>query len=467
MLTRFKSSRNPNRNPPTVPFDLIKVGNSGRQWKCVRFVSAALGVFCLLMALNASRPVFSQSITLTILDPEWSSPDVLPKAEQEAEAFTHETGIKIEHPPLPETSLGQLELSRKLLREGNPSPDVFGIDVIWPSLLAGYLVDLKPYFDAELSSLDPDIVANYTVDGKVVAIPYHIHVGVMAYRTDLLSKYGYPKPPKTWDELEEMAVRIQADERAKGNKDFWGYVWQGAAAEGLTCNALEWQIGEGGGRIIEGDKTISVNNPAAIRAWQRAAHWIGWISPPGVVAYREPDAMNLWASGRAAFWRTWEWDYRLTHWHESAMGDKTGFTSVPGGRGQRAGALGGTGLAVSRFAAHRQEAIALIRFLVRREIQSKKDTANAKAPREPELYDLPPALDPYAHPTPKSHRRSGVVVRPSIIVGDAYEKVTQAYFLAVHSVLAGEKSAPGAAAELEKQLIAITGFKTGPPKSAN
>jgi hypothetical protein len=36
---------------------------------------------------------------------------------------------------------------------------------------------------------------------------------------------------------------------------------------------------------------------------------------------------------------------------------------------------------------------------------------------------------------------------------------------AVHSVLAGEKPAPQAAAALEKKLVAITGFKTGSPLS--
>jgi trehalose/maltose transport system substrate-binding protein len=102
-----------------------------------------------------------------------------------------------------------------------------------------------------------------------------------------------------------MAARIQTSERAKGKEDFWGYVWPGAAAESLTCNALEWQVAEGGGRIIENDGTISVNNPAAIRAWQRARRWIGWISPPSTVEYREIDATNVFDSGRAAFARDW------------------------------------------------------------------------------------------------------------------------------------------------------------------
>jgi trehalose/maltose transport system substrate-binding protein len=237
---------------------------------------------------------------VTVLDPEWSQPDELPAAQQESEAFTRETGILVKHLPVPETSLSQLGLWRKLLKEGGPTPDVLAIDVVWPGILDEYLIDLKPYAAEELSSEDPELVSSYTAGGKVVGLPYHTQIGVLAYRVDLLREYGYQHPPTTWDELEKMAARIQAGERAKGKKDFWGYLWQGAAAEGLTCNALECHVAEGGGRVIENDKTISVNNPAAIRAWQRAAHWIGWITPPGVVAYRELDSMNVWNSGGAA-----------------------------------------------------------------------------------------------------------------------------------------------------------------------
>lgn len=425
-------------------------------------------LFCIVSGCRKPAPA---PVTVTFLDQEWSQPDELSRAERESREFTRETGIAIQHPPVPETLFSalpqqaQLDLLRRLLQEGGSSPDVLGIDVIWPGILADHLIDLRPEFATELSSKDPQLVSSYTVHGKVVAVPYHTHVGVLAFRTDLLRQYGYSHPPQTWDELESMASRIQAGERAKGRKDFWGYIWQGAATEGLTCNALEWQVAEGGGRIIEDDQTISVNNPAAIRAWQRAARWIGTISPPGVVAYQEEDSLGVWDSGNAAFMRSWQWGYRLTHPRQSPLRDRTGYTSMPGGRGGRVGTLGGIGLAVSRSSAHPREAIALIRFLIARELQPKAGPTHLKRGTEPQLDGLPQILEAYA-PSPQLNQQSSrLVSRPSNVTGLAYEHVTHAYFQAVHSVLTGQRGAPEAAAELAKQLTQITGFRPGPPKT--
>src|SRR5262249_56084308 len=86
--------------------------------------------------------------------------------------------------------LGEVDLLRKVLQEGGPSPDVLGIDVIWPGMLADQLIDLRPDFGTELSSQDSQLVASYTVHGKVVAVPYRTHVGVLEHRTDLLRHYG-------------------------------------------------------------------------------------------------------------------------------------------------------------------------------------------------------------------------------------------------------------------------------------
>ena len=129
------------------------------------------------------------------------------------------------------------------------------------------------------------------------------------------------------------------------------------------------------------------------------------------------------------------------------------------------GTLGGFGLAVSRSSAHPQEAVALIRFLVARELQSRAAPSHPESVTEPQLYDIPHVLQAYA-PSPKlSQQRTQLVTRPSNVTGRAYEDVTQAYIQAVHSVLTGERSAPMSAAALEKQLVGITGFKTGPPKT--
>ena len=302
-------------------------------------IVAILGILLLYLGPDGSRQSSREPVTVTFLDVEWDAPDQLPGLAQDVQDFTRETGIQVKRLPGPEGSLNKLALWRELLQKGTAAPDVLGIDVIWSGMLNQYLMDLKPYFAADLSSQDPVVVSSYTVGDKLVAMPHHAYVGALMYRTDLLRRYGYHEPPKTWDELETMATRIQAGERARGQKDFWGYVWQGGIDEDLTCSSLEWQISEGGGRIIEDDKTISVNNSQNIRAWQRAARWVGSISPPGVVAYGKWDAENAWQSGKAAFLRGWVSDYSLITLHVPPGSALTefGVTSVPGGeQGERA-----------------------------------------------------------------------------------------------------------------------------------
>jgi trehalose/maltose transport system substrate-binding protein len=418
----------------------------------------------LSSCLDCSRQASHEPVTLTFLDVEWDAPDKLPALAQDLQDFTRETGIRVKRLPRPDGSLNQLALWRDLLQKDTSTPDLCSIDVVWSGILSQYLMDLKPYFASELSSEYPVVVSSYTVGDKVVAIPRHAYVGVLLYTTDLLRRYGYHEPPKTWDELEMMARRIQAGERARGEKDFWGYVWQGAVDEDLTCSGLEWQVSEGGGRIIEDDRTISVNNPQVIRAWQRAARWVGTISPPSVVAYAKADSDNIWFSGKTAFLRAWVSDYSLIASHPLPRNaTQYGVTSLPG-RAARVGTLGGNGLAVSRTAEHPREAMELVRFLLRKDATQLRGAGeHTEPPKVLELYELPAILEPYPVLAKFKEQRGGVVARPSIIAGQKYEDVSRAYIRALHSVLTGERNASVAAAALEKELVDITGFKTGPP----
>jgi len=207
-------------------------------------VRAVLLLSLILSGCHTTKP---EPTTVSYLRLGWSQPDDLPEMESLLQQFTRETGIRVRDLPVPETTLDQLDLSRRLLRQAAAGPDALAVDVIWAGVLQPDLVDLQREVADEFPLLGPQLLRSYQADGKLAAVPYTVQVGVLQYRRDLLREYGYQRPPRTWDELEKMAARIQAGERAKGHKDFWGYVWQGAAAEALTCNAIEWQAAAGGG----------------------------------------------------------------------------------------------------------------------------------------------------------------------------------------------------------------------------
>ena len=405
----------------------------------------------------------SAPVTLTFFDPE----GFLDLGEQRRisdaalREFTKETGILVNHLPGPEDNGEDFRLARDLLQKGASTPDVYGVDTIWSGALSEYLVDLKPFFASELSSTDPELIASYIVQGRLAAMPYHPNVGVLYYRTDLLRKYGYSAPPRTWDELERMAVRIQNGERARGQKDFWGFVWPGNVSESVASDTTELDAGEGGGTTIDADGKISVNNPNVIRAWEREARWVGWISSPDVLSYSDWDASNaFWLSGKAAFTRGWS-DYFERHPPGEPFRQQAGVTSVPAGKGARVSLLGGYALAVSRSSAHVPEAIKLIAFLTRRGTQLRAANPGSDPPIQLEFKEVPQALVKMYPWAGKPGERSGgsLVSRPSAVAGAKYDAVSRAYVQSVRSVLTRQSTGAEAAAGLEKELVRITGFE--------
>ena len=215
----------------------------------------------------------------------WASGEAQQLDKRIALEFTKKTGVPVRFIPASESASRRLAQETALLDQKSTAVDVLQVDITWPGIMANDLVDLKDALKDNLAGELPQAVENATIGGRLVAAPLQVGYGMLYYRTDLIRKYGFSDPPRTWDELETQASRIQQGERASGHADFWGYVWQGADYEGLTCNALEWQSSHGGGNFLEKDHTVNVNNPAAIRAFERAAHWVGVISPPGVLAF--------------------------------------------------------------------------------------------------------------------------------------------------------------------------------------
>jgi trehalose/maltose transport system substrate-binding protein len=396
----------------------------------------------------------ASGILVTVIDQGWLASG--PRLTPEVEEFTRETGIRVQIMPAPEGAVEQLATWRKLLDSHAEAPDVYAVDVIWPRLLADNLIDLKPYVpQKDIAAHFPELIANYTVDGKLIALPHNLNEGLLFYRTDLLAKYRYGAPPKTWQELETMSKRIQSGERSNGNKDFWGFVWEGAPSEALTCNALEWQVSEGGGTILDENGEVTINNPNTIRAWSMAAHWAGFISPPGVTAYKEWDAFNIWQAGKTAFMRNWTNAYVAARAENSPTRGHFDIAPLPRGRAGFAATLGGNGYGVSRYSRHPREAAMLVRFLTSLEGQARRCRRSCEPPTIPALYKDADVLGPNPYVSRVLQVHEGLALRPSLSAAKMYPEVSRAYFEAVHAVLRNKESSAQAAEELQRHLATM------------
>ncbi|GJM40465.1 MAG: putative ABC transporter-binding protein [Ardenticatenaceae bacterium] len=366
-------------------------------------------------------------------------------------------GITVEVVETPDFVEDRLGTYLQLFEAQSPEGDVFQIDVIWPGDLAEHFVDLYEYGAADVAGDHFDaIIENNTVDGKLIGIPWFTDAGLLYYRTDLLEKYGYDGPPATWAEMEEMATTIQEGERAEGNEDFWGYVWQGNAYEGLTCDALEWIASNDGGSIVEPDGTISINNPQAVAIVDTAASWVGTISPEGVTAFGEEDARNMWQAGNAAFMRNWPYAYSLGNADDSVIAGMFDVSPLPAGdSGAGAATLGGWQLAVSKYSNHPEEAARLALFMASYDEQKIRAIDGSLNPTIKTLYEDADVLEAAPFFGSLYDVFINAVARPSTATAPQYSDVSAAFFNSVHSVLTGEQDAAAAFEVLELDLADI------------
>ncbi|MBB4192479.1 trehalose/maltose transport system substrate-binding protein [Rhizobium aethiopicum] len=372
--------------------------------------------------------------------------------------FEKATGNQVKLVTMPSSSSEQFSQYRLWLAAGNKDIDVYQTDVIWAPQLADQFIDLKEATKDVAGQFFPSIIASQTVNGRLVALPLFTDAPALFYRKDLLEKYG-KQPPKTWDEMAATAKEVQDKERQAGQKDVWGYVFQGNSYEGLTCNALEWVKSSGGGQIVEPDGTISINNEKAAAALERAKGWIGTISPPGVLAYQEEESRGVWQTGNAVFMRNWPYAYSLGNGADSAVKGKFDVMTLPvAAAGDKpSSTLGGWNLAVSKYSGKQEAAIALVKFLASEDVQKARAIELSNLPTLTDLYDDKDvaAAQPFM-PNWKPIFQDAVP-RPSATAKVKYNEVSSKFWTAVHNTLSGSGSAAENLELLEAELTTLKG----------
>ncbi|WP_026871790.1 ABC transporter substrate-binding protein [Inquilinus limosus] len=375
--------------------------------------------------------------------------------DEAAKAWSAKTGNAVKVVAAPQSTSEQLALYQQFLTGKSSDIDVFQVDVIWPGILGSHFIDLKPYVDqATIDQHFPNIVQGLTRDGQLLALPWYTDAGLLYYRQDLLDKYKL-EVPKTWAELTEAAKTIQEGERQAGNDRFFGFVFQGRAYEGLTCNALEWIAGFGGGTIVGQDGKITVNNPQAAKALDTAASWVGTIAPDGVLNYIEEDARGVFQSGNAAFMRNWPYAASLAESADSPVKGKVGYAPLPKGDGEGArpaATLGGWQIAVSKYSKNPKEAAEFAIYLTSKEEQKRRALEGGYQPTIPALYEDPELLQKRPFFKTTKQILQGATARPSAVTGERYSEVSSLFWNAVHATLSKNGDAAANLAQLQKDL---------------
>ncbi len=223
---------------------------------------------------------------------------------------------------------------------------------------------------------------------------------------------------------------------------FWGFVFQAWSYEGLTCNALEWIAGWGGGHIVESDGQVSIDNPEAEYALKRPTRWLYIISPESVLSYTERESLDQFLAGNAGFLRHWPGAWSELNAEGSQVRGKVGLAPLPRGggpKGRHVGTLGGWQLAVSRHSRHPELGADLVRFLTGADVQRRRALAAALVPTRPALYEEPEIVAALPAVGLLAKGRVELVARPSTVTRDSYPHVSELVQKSVYRVLDGDE----------------------------
>jgi trehalose/maltose transport system substrate-binding protein len=362
--------------------------------------------------------------------------------------------VTIEVLEMPDGADERLGLYLQFWEAQSGDVDIFQVDVIWPAIIAPHVVDMYEYLsDDEVAMYFPDMIQGQTVDGRLVAIPWFSDAAGLYYRTDLLEQYGVDVPT-TWDELTEAAQIVQDGVRADtGNNDFWGYVWQGNNYEGLTCDAHEWLVSETGETFISNDGEVNVLDERWLDALERAAGWVGTISPPGVTTYQEEDARSVFQAGNAAFMRNWPYAFNLGNAEGSAVAGLFDWVPLPAGDTRVGACLGGWQVAVSRYSDNVEAAVAMAKFMTGFDQQKERALSpQGNPPTIPAVYEEP-ELQADLLMSRLGPILGTAYARPSVATGARYNEASSLFSTAVHSVLTGQADALTVMEDLELDLL--------------
>lgn len=230
--------------------------------------------------------------------------------------FEAKTGIKVKHSITPEESYFDKLTTSLNAQNGNPDVFMTGSYQIWEYAPAGYMQELDSFAnDPNKTSNDYDIndffkgvldadrwdlqVGSKVGTGSLWAIPLGFEINTLHYNKRAFEAAGITSPPKTFEELEEVAVKLNG--------------WNGEGSYGLaTRGTRSWATihpgfmtafsnhGAEDFAIEDGKLVAKMNSPEAVEITKKFAEIAKKAGPKDWANYTWYQVSTDLGAGKAA-----------------------------------------------------------------------------------------------------------------------------------------------------------------------
>lgn len=294
--------------------------------------------------------------------------------------FEKETGIKVNMEQFFEDQLTQ-KLTVELTA-GSSSLDVFMIRPLQDAKLYmknGWVADLtEKSKDAEwdFNDFTEGSVSTLKQDGKLYGVPLITEREILYYRKDIFEKNNI-QVPQTLDELKAAAEKLNDPKN-----EFYGFVARGQRSPAVT-QFSSFLYSSGGDFIKDGKATL--DTPEAIQAFKTYGELLKNYGPPGVLNMSWPQALGVFAQGKAAMYTDADSIYpnMLDPQKSKVPADQIGFAVFPAGAsGQKPYNVTAWGLSVNSKSKQQDAAWEFVKWATNKENSTKIQSAGNPGARK-------------------------------------------------------------------------------------
>jgi multiple sugar transport system substrate-binding protein len=252
----------------------------------------------------------SQNVTLNFLGMEQAGWTVDEQKAVIKEFEDAHPGVHIEP-----TFVGYDALHDKLataLAGGGNAFDAFVVDNTWYAefAAAGWLMDVTDKIPADWKekTVDKDVTWRIvTYKNRLYGMPWMLDQKYFYYNEEMLKAAGFQAPPKTWEEMVQMAKVMKEKKIVE-----YPIIWSWAQKEASNVDFVALMYGFGG--QLENGGAATFNDAGSRKALEFMVNTLKeGISNPASTVSVEEDVRNTFSSGQAAFAINWLYMYDLAN----------------------------------------------------------------------------------------------------------------------------------------------------------